>query len=292
MKNPEVIKTEFQLINDIGEIISGDLFIPSNAQNPMPLVIISHGFKAWKDWGFYPYVSEKIADAGAIVVCFNFSLNGNPDVHAFIRETEKFAKNTVSQEINDLEAVINAFTISGNQIFSNVKNFWNGNIFLLGHSMGAAVSLLTMRTNANISKTVLWASIAKFDRYTERQKKLWQEKGFLEFSNYKTKQILRMNVKYLDDIENNRDLFHLPSAISELSRPALIVHGLQDVTVPVREAEELIEADNNNILQVYIIEKTGHTFGIAHPFKRSSPYLERAINKTFEFFELNNKYNS
>ena len=40
------------------------------------LVVISHGFKGFKDWGFFPEVSRRLAAAGYTAVTFNFSGSG------------------------------------------------------------------------------------------------------------------------------------------------------------------------------------------------------------------------
>ena len=31
---------------------------------PLPLIIVCHGFLGYKRWGFFPYLSDRLADAG------------------------------------------------------------------------------------------------------------------------------------------------------------------------------------------------------------------------------------
>jgi len=277
-------KTYFELNNQHVRIISSDLYYPSNLSKKNPLIFICHGFKGFKDWGFFPYVSETLALNGFITICFDFSLNGKPDKNLFVTNIHDFANNTVSHELDDLNDLITAIQNNSIDEFKPLKEFWNGEIYLLGHSLGAAISILTALNNPKITKIALWAPIAKFDRYTKRQKDVWKQNGFLEYTNQKTNQLLRMNISYLLDVENNKEKFNLPSAIANLIIPILIVHGKQDVTVPLAEVQMLIEA--NQEIRAKIIEKTAHTFGVEHPFSETNPALEEAINSTIDFFRL------
>lgn len=279
-----VAKEYFEIANEFGDILCGDVYYPGAKREKIPLIIISHGFKGFKDWGFFPYISNFFAKRNNIVLCFNFSHNGNPNNEIIITDTKKFANNTISKEKEDLEFIISSFSKSLVEAFSLVKDLWNGEIFLIGHSLGGGISLLVANDNPIVKKVALWASIAKFDRYTERQKKEWREQGYIEFTNQRTNQLLRMNINYLDDIERNK--YDLPLIISQLHTQVLLIHGRQDVTVPLKEAQLLINSDVNKIIKYEIIENTGHTFGIEHPFSVTTPALECAMNLTFNYFKL------
>ena len=43
---------------------------------PFPLIVFSHGFKGFKDWGFNTYLPEYFASKGFAFIKFNFSHNG------------------------------------------------------------------------------------------------------------------------------------------------------------------------------------------------------------------------
>ncbi len=280
-----LISNSFEIVNSINEIIRGDVRYPVH-RGVLPCVVLMHGFQGFKDWGFFPYISEKIAEAGAITICINFSLNGmglKTDIAEF---PEKFARMTVTQEIEDAELVVNCL-IDG-KILKNdiIEKIWNGEIYLLGTSLGGGISILTAKRNRNINKIALWASIAKFDRYSIRQKQEWKGKGFFEFTNSVTKQVMKLDYTYIEDIEKHQREYSLTDAISDLKIPILIVHGDKDVSVPLKEAEILVEAAPYGMTQFQLIEKTGHTFGITHPFKRTTRALEQALETTINFFEL------
>jgi uncharacterized protein len=278
----------FQLVNDIAKFINGDIRYPEN-KTALPAVFILHGFKGFKDWGFIPYAAERIAVSGAITVTFNFSMNGIDGTSDFLDRPEDFAENTISRQLKDALQVLDYFK---NTKLHKYGDKWNGSIYLIGHSLGGAISLLVSKNIDYIDKIALWATISTIDRYSERQKKLWRKKGYMDFVNMKTNQALRLNLSYMEDFERNEKEFSITDAAAEYNNPLLIIHGGQDMTVPMKEAGILEKSYLSNhdksskSLTKKIIENTGHTFGIIHPFESSNPSLDEAIKVTIDFFEL------
>lgn len=247
-----------------------------------PCLIFVHGFKGFKDWGFWNFTSNYFTDNGYFVLSFNFSHNGIGNNSTEFIELDKFADNTISLEIDELNELIENYR-SG---FFGKTN--NQKIGLLGHSRGGAVSILTASENKSVSALTVWASVAKIDRYTERQKKEWREKGYVEILNARTKQLMRLNLTLLDDIEKNKDSsLNLEKALNSIKIPFLIVHGEQDLTVPVKEAELLYEWSDKNNSEMEIIRSAGHTFNIVHPFSGSNEKFDIALAKTEIFFNKN-----
>ncbi|MDA3844359.1 MAG: alpha/beta hydrolase [Candidatus Kapabacteria bacterium] len=283
-------KISYQKINRTGLPINVDIRFPvGNNDRKVPLVLIAHGFKGYKDWGFFPYISEQISATGFITACFNFSLNGMNDSVDLIVDMDSFANLTVSSELADIEELIEA-AVSGEMLTGETARIWNGEIVVLGHSLGGGVALLAakndMRAGRNIiNKIILWSSVGHFDRYTERQKKIWKASGMAEFPNVSTGQIIRLNYSFIDDIEQNKVQFTLSEAVSNLMIPVLIVHGRQDMTVPMKEIQILIDAADQKYLTTEIIESTGHCFHIEHPFPDTSPGLDKAISATIRFLK-------
>ncbi len=135
------------------------------------------------------------------MVSFNFSHNGVGESLTEFDELEKFADNTISLEVSELNEIIDTVKNGG---FGKIKC---SSIGLVGHSRGGAVSILAASNNKNVEALAVWASVAKLDRYTERQKKEWHEKGFIEVLNSRTNQMMRMNVALLEDIEANKNSY-------------------------------------------------------------------------------------
>ena len=251
-------------------------------RNLSSCIILVHGFKGFKDWGFGPFTANYFAKFGYFVLTFNFSHNGVGDYLTDFVELNKFAENTFSLEIEELLELIKAYRTGyfGNNLVKNIG--------LIGHSRGGAISLLSSKIDKQINAIAVWSTISKLDRYSERQKEKWRRTGYFEVFNTRTKQIMKLNLTLLEDIEKNKDgILSLESAIKELNRPLFIAHGEQDLAVNIKEAEQLYNWSNKKNTEFYKFPNTGHTFGIKHPFENSSLVFENLLNKTKIFFDKN-----
>jgi len=251
----------------------------SNIENGNCIIFV-HGFKGFKDWGFGLYLAEYFANKGYFVITFNFSHNGVRENSVDFNELDLFANNTYSREINEIQEIVKSYK-SG--FFGNFNK--NGKVGLIGHSRGGGVSIIASALCDDIDGLVTWSAISKFDRYTDRQKKEWRENGYLEIMNARTKQIMRLNEILLDDIEQNTSgLLNMQNNLKNLTRPYLIIHGDQDLAVPISEAEQIYFWSNKATTELFKISGTGHTFDIKHPFEGTTIAFEKILEKTNHFF--------
>ena len=247
-----------------------------------PCIIYVHGFKGFKDWGFVPYLGDYFSKNEFSVISFNFSHCGVGENLLEFDEPDKFAKNTFSLEVSELNQIIDAY-IKG--FFGKISGKGVG---LLGHSRGGAVALITGSKRKEINAVTTWSSIAKLDRYTERQKQEWMKNGFVEVINSRTNQVMRLDISLLEDIENNKNtILNMETAVSNLNKPLLIAHGEQDLTVPIEEAKMIYNWSNKDLTETYFIPAIGHTYDIKHPFDGSNPKFEHLLEKTKTFFKSN-----
>jgi pimeloyl-ACP methyl ester carboxylesterase len=265
--------------------LGNDLHISAFGFNNMgksPCIILVHGFKGFKDWGFWPVLAEYFANNYYFVLSFNFSHNGIGKNLTEFSELDKFAQNTFSLEISELSELINAYL---NNYFGPVHN---KKIGLLGHSRGGAITLLTSLINKNIDAFAVWSTVALLDRYSTRQKEKWKKEGVFELMNTRTKQVMRLNTTLLDDLEKNiNGSLNIEKAVSQLNKPLLIVHGDQDLVVRIKEAELLYSWTDKSKTELFKIHGTGHTFDMKHPHTGSNKKFDSLINKTLQFFNNN-----
>ena len=244
-----------------------------------PCIVCVHGFKGFKDWGFWPYTGKFFAEKGYFVLAFNFSHNGIGDNLTEFTELQKFADNTISLELDELDEITNDY-LSG--YFGNIED---NRLGILGHSRGGAEAILFASRKKNIKAVVTWAAVANFNRYSKRQEKEWRKQGFFEVLNSRTKQLMRLNVSLLEDIQNNEEnLLNIEKAVNHLDKPLLLIHGEQDFTVQIKEAENIYQNSNKEMTELYRIPSTGHTFDITHPFAGSNPKFDSVLEKTLDFF--------
>jgi acetyl esterase/lipase len=267
--------------NDTGNIISIDLRYPDSDNSNIPVLIFCHGFKGFKDWGSFPYMLEKIASGNIFTVSFNFSHNGvdnTLDNPVDFTRLDLFAQNTFSEELDDLDCVID-------YLFENKNNFNFDldNLTLAGHSRGGGIVILKTAEDRRIKKLITLASVAEFNRYTDERKKRWKDEGYLEVLNTRTKQLMRMNYTLIDDLEKNYSRLNILNAMKKISVPALIIHGKEDMAVDYSDAEALYENSDKSKTGLVLYENTGHTFGAEHPFKGTNKNLEKVIADITDF---------
>jgi pimeloyl-ACP methyl ester carboxylesterase len=93
-----------------------------------------------------------------------------------------------------------------------------------------------------------------------------------------------MNIEQLEDIETNKvGSLSIEKAVKGLEKPLLIVHGEQDLTVPIAEAEHIFDWSNKSITVFEKIAAAGHTFDSVHPFNGSNKKFDLVLLKTYEF---------
>jgi len=277
------MKKDFTFITSKSNLIRGTIFYNEQPEN-LPCVIIIHGFKGFKDWGYVPYFAKELAENGFFVLTFNFSHNGIGENPFEFTELEKFANNTISLEVSELNEIIDFYNNGGFGFDGN-----NNSIGLIGHSRGGAIAIIQTKEsieknkNINVKALALWGTIATFERYTKHQVELWKKQGYIEVVNTRTNQVMKLNKILLEDYEQNRERFNLLNCISKITIPILIVHGEQDLTVPLSEAYQLYEASNKNLTELVVIPAAGHTFNIVHPYTGSNPQFEQVKSRTIDF---------
>lgn len=244
-----------------------------------PLVIVSHGFLGYRRWGFFPFLSERLAAAGFHVMTISFSRCGVDEETGRITNPELFASNSVGAEIEDLLAACEAARSAGFPLRS-AGHRWG----LMGHSRGGAVSILTAPRVPEAASIVTWSSLAKLDRYTDRRKEEWKRSGRLPFNEGRADTGLWLDYSYYEDIDRNREAYDLPGRASELGVPHLIVHGRRDAAVTMKEERLLVQYPPRSERSFEIIEGCGHTFGVRHPMKKPPAPLEKAVGLTVDWF--------
>jgi uncharacterized protein len=265
--------------------LGNDLHISAFGLNNLgksPCIILVHGFKGFKDWGFWPVLAEYFANNNYFVLSFNFSHNGIGKNLTEFSELDKFAQNTFSLEISELSELINAY------LDNHFGYIHNKKIGLLGHSRGGAVTFLTSLINKNISAIAVWATVALLDRYTARQKEKWRKEGVFELMNTRTKQVMSLNTTLLDDLEKNKnDSLNIEKAVTQFKKPLLIAHGDQDLVVRIKEAELLYSWSDKSKTEFFKIHGAGHTFDMQHPHVGTNKKFDSLMNKTLQFFNNN-----
>ena len=255
--------TEWTLPGSDGQPILGNTHTPENAP-PVGVLIISHGFKGYKDYGFFPHLAAAAADAGLIAHRYNFSHSGMTNNTDTFERPDLFEADTWGKQVHDLLEV-NEAVADGRLTGAGLPVTW------FGHSRGGISTILAAarlfdersphRPAAVVPVATPHAAVAGFD---EQTRQLIRRQGYVESPSSRTNQALRVGAGWLEEIEQAPEAFDPAIAIARIACPILLVHGQADPTVPPTSAETLAKSTGGRA-RVKLIENAGHTFNCPNP---------------------------
>lgn len=272
-------KMKFEINNSENNLIRCDFF---EGKENFPLIFVCHGFKGFKDWGWFPFVSQKLASKGFNVVSINFSLNGVEEEFQNFTNLENFGNNTYTREILDLKEVVD-FVVSG-KLKPELKNLPYG---LFGHSRGGGIVILASKI-LNPKVVVTWAAIESVMRFSENDIENFKTKGFTEVLNGRTNQIMPLGKNLFEDALKIQKEGDVKGILSNLKIPVRLIHGENDMAVKLEKGKELASMLPKNNSDFKMIKNAGHTFESGHPFKEPSKELLEAIELTVDFYNSMN----
>ena len=271
--------TDFTLEGADGEPLRGASHVP--AAPPRAALLIAHGFKGYKEYGFIPRLAEAAADHGLLAHRFDFSHNGIATDPATFERPDLFEADTFGKQIADLDRVARAQSegrLPGNS--AERPQVW------FGHSRGGVTALLTAARRAlgelagpEPAGVVTAAAPAHACNLDDEQRRELRENGSLATPSSRTGQMLRIGRAWLEEIEADPDRFDPVRAAGQITRPLIAIHGDGDDTVPPEAADRLAAAASAG--RSHHIPDAGHTFNARNPLPEDDP-LPRATATLFE----------
>lgn len=234
------------------------------------------------EWGFFPYLAERLSQRGMTVIRFNLSGSGMRPGEDWVADPEAFRTATYTKDLSELCEILSAVgsTIAPEHVDRDALG-------LLGHSRGGGTSILASSLCAvrdRLRALVTWSAISTIERLSAQEIEAWQERGAFPVVNTRTGQELELGVEVLEDALRHREELNVERAASERAMPWLIVHGDADETVPVAEGGRLAAMARSPV-EFLRISGTGHTFGATQPFSGTTVPLEQAVDATVAWFE-------
>lgn len=251
---------------------------------PKDVVIFCHGYKGYKDWGAWDLVAEQFAKNNFAFLKMNFSHNGGtPEQPIDFPDLEAFGNNNFLIELDDLNSVINF--VHANNPYQKELNA--NNTSLIGHSRGGGIVVLKAGSDQRVHKIITWAGVSDFgSRFPKGETlELWKENGVAYISNARTKQQMPHYYQFYKSFKDNESRLTISTAAKQLNIPYLVIHGNNDETVSVEEAQNL--ASWNSRAELQIIEGANHTFGSAQPFAEPKlpVHLSVAVENSINFLK-------
>ncbi|HET7360336.1 MAG TPA: alpha/beta fold hydrolase [Salinimicrobium sp.] len=257
----------------------------SEEKTKKPILIFCHGYKGFKDWGTWDLMAEAFAKKDFFFVKFNFSFNGGTlEQPIDFPDLEAFGENNFIKELDDLDVILD--WICGFDFpFSHYVD--PSNIFLMGHSRGGGTSIIKAAEDIRVKKLVTLAAVSDFAARFPKGAELeaWKESGIGYIENKRTGQKMPHLYKFYLNFKENEERLTISRAAKKLKLPFLILHGSEDETVKVEEAQNLKSWAPHAKLIVF--EGSNHVFEASHPWmeKELPETLKSIVEKITNFLK-------
>ena len=248
-----------------------------------PVVIFAHGFKGFKDWGHFNQVMIYFIENNFSFVKFNFSHNGGTlEEPIDFPDLEAFGNNNYTKELSDLRTVIDWV-----EHFDS-EEMKVSQIYLIGHSRGGGISILSAYEDQRIKKLITWAAVSDLiNRYSNQVLSEWEKQGVLYIENSRTNQQMPLYYQLVENTIGNKERFDVERAANHLKIPHLIIHGSADKVVELQEAMNINRWSKDS--ELVILKDAGHTFGASHPYvdQELPRDVQLVLEKTLTFLKRN-----
>jgi len=280
----EIQEEGFDLAGSGGERVRGEVRRPAGRPGRLPVVVVLHGFKAFRKWGFFPWIGRRIAEQGFASLVFDFSHNGTDASGEAYPRRDLFRNLTWRTHQEDLDAVLRALVEDG---LPGADHLDPGRVALLGHSLGGGLAVVEAARRPGFRCVVGLAPVNRADRFSAREKETWRARGELPIVNSRTGEVLPLGLGYLEDAEARAGELDAVAAAARLPCPLLVVHGSEDTSVPPGEGHSLVESAiaSGRPARFARIDGTQHTFDAVHPFAGETRAMLQAWAEVSAFLE-------
>ena len=201
-----------EIRNHLGEKL--DYAFHGEATGSGRLLIIGHGVTGNKDRPWAEALANAVAASGTPALRFSFSGNGDSE--------GDFRDSTISKEVQDLSAVIDAASAEGYD-----------EIVFAGHSMGGAVGVIAAAQDDRIARLISLAGMVytrkfaevEFGDATPDQGFMWDDED------------CPLSKTYVEDMNAIGDVL---DRAPQITVPWLLIHGSEDDVVPIQESRDIM----------------------------------------------------
>jgi dienelactone hydrolase len=268
LRSPEA----FEIEGFDGGPLRGDLYEPDvGAAAAGRAVILCHGFRGYKDWGFLPLLASRLADEGFPALTFSTSASGVTDHAGTFGEPERFRRGTYSGDLEDVRRVVDWASARVAGAGRDVA------VGLVGHSRGGVIALLHASVDPRARALATIGAPERIGVWPERYFDEWRAGRAADVYDFRTRATLRLGPEILDDLTRNGARYDTAAAAARLRAPLLVVHGTRDALVPLDEARALAALSTAAAVELRVVEGAGHSFQAGDELRRTPPPLLEMI---------------
>ena len=281
----------FEIEGADGGPLRGDLYHPAAAEDaqaggatgagahgPPVAVILCHGSRGYKDWGFLPFLASRLAEEGLLAVTFNFTDSGIAERSGAFAEPDRFRRGTYGSELEDLRRVagwVAARQASGAPGAEGEPG--PVRLGIVGHSRGGAIAILHAAGDSRVRCLASLAAPARIGVWPERYFDAWRRGEPVMVRDFRTRSGLHLGPEIYVDLERNRARYDVAAALEAIACPLLVVQGDKDRSVSVDEAREIASHVPSTLCELHVIEGAGHGFEAGDTIRRTPPQLTHMV---------------
>lgn len=253
-----------------------DVYTPAEASAPLPTTVVCHGFKGFKDWGFFPALCERLAARGRALAIFDFSHNGvGNDTPGEFSRLDLFEAQTVPRHVEDLGTILDFLDDSEFAAGCNLQR--NKHYNVVGHSLGGGVGVVRASDDGRITQVATLNGVSHFERVPDEQKASLEMEGRVMIPNARTGQDMPLGKAWFETL----DECDVEEAAEMIFVPALVIQGGDDASVTPDEGEAINSWIPGS--RLVVVDGADHVFGAKHPFEGWTPQLETVATELDEF---------
>lgn len=235
-------------------------------------MILCHGSRGYKDWGFLPLLASRIAEEGLLAVTFSFTDSGISGRSGAFDEPERYRRGTYGSELEDLRRVVDwaARRLGGGSGGAP-------RLGIAGHSRGGAIAILHAAGDPRIRCLASLAAPSRIGVWPDRYFEAWRRGEPVAVRDFRTRAELSLGPEIYEDLERNRARYDVIAALETIECPLLVVQGDRDRSVPVEEAREIASHVPSILCELHVIEGAGHGFQAGDEIRRIPPQLAHMV---------------
>jgi pimeloyl-ACP methyl ester carboxylesterase len=268
------MKKKFSLNAEHGNI--DGIYMRSSKSNS-PLVIITNGMNGFYGYGMFPFLQEQLLLNNISSISYNFSHGGVEGDNDVFTQIDLYEKNCMRLEVEDLKEVIKRLKDIGVDSYSS--------LFLLSHSLGNYPTVFAakdmQKTGLDVSGFIFLAPSMTLDFWSKEQMAAWEKNQVLMYENKRTQQFLPLGSEFLNETKQSYGKWSLEQALGDTKGRYLILHGLNDDSIPVEESQAIKEWNDGYgyETELVLVKNANHNFNVKHPFEKSTPEFEQMTAK-------------
>jgi uncharacterized protein len=259
---PDMTTSNWTLTNQRNLYILGNTEHPTTA--PTSTLLLLHGFKGYKDYGFIPVLAKQLARAGILVHRFNFSCSGMTNDIATFARPDLFALDTWTRQVEDTHCVLNA-------VSNGTLEGRNLPMFIAGHSRGGATTLLTAarEPQPNLAGVITINAVDRCCGLSEDAQRKMLNDGYTTTPSARTGQELRIDASWLQEQLDDPDAHDILKLCTTIKSPSLIMQGTDDPGIDIATGQRIADAIGS-VLQP--IKGADHVLNTANPAPVNGPF--------------------